>query len=253
LALLQSHGFAVVLNTGRSVADARAYCRTYSLAGGLAECGSVFVDPVGQREVPLIPARAVEELARCREAIVRLPGVFVDPAYRYAIRAYRFQGQDLVAPSAAELEDVLARCGCDRLTFTCTLGDAIITPRETDKGRGLLAVKELLAKPGEPIAAMGDSDRDIPMLEVADISYAPANSSIGVRALAREGRCRVMSEPYQRGLLAAVRDLLSHAPGSAMAVERMRIPPGDLIAALLEAADRSRARHLLACLRWRTP
>jgi hypothetical protein len=253
LALLQSYDFAVVLNTARSIADARVYCATYSLPGALAECGSVFLDAVGQREVPLVEARAVEELARCREAVVRLPGVFIDPMYRYAIRAYRFQGQASVAPSARELGDVLARCGCDRLTFTTTLGDAIIAPRETDKGRGLLAVKELLVQAGEPTAAIGDSDRDIPMLEIADMSYAPANCSVGVRALVRQGRCRLMAEPYQRGLLVAARDLVSHYAGGGVPVDPMPTPaPDDLVGALLHVMDRSRARQVLSCLRWRT-
>src|SRR5262249_54507517 len=89
LALLQSRGFAVVLNTGRSVEHVRHYCQVYGLPGGLAEHGSVFVDAVGQREVPLTDAEAAEQLARCRAAVKTLPGVFIDPEYRYSVRALR--------------------------------------------------------------------------------------------------------------------------------------------------------------------
>ena len=49
LALLQAHGFAVVLNTGRSVEQVRRYCSIYGLPGGVAEYGSVLVDAVGGR------------------------------------------------------------------------------------------------------------------------------------------------------------------------------------------------------------
>src|SRR5260370_35704345 len=138
---------------------------------------------------------------------------------------------------------MVARSGCDRLTFTSTLGDALIMPRDTDKGRGLLAVRSLLGKTGERTTAIGDSDRDIPMLDAADISYAPANSSSGIRALAHQGRCRLMSQPYQRGLLAAVHDLVSHHAARAAPVAGLRLQSRDLIDGLLRAAARPRLRH----------
>src|SRR5262245_57468683 len=54
LALLRSHGFSVVINTGRSIQHVRNYCDAYGLSGGVAEFGAVFVDAVGRRETPLI-------------------------------------------------------------------------------------------------------------------------------------------------------------------------------------------------------
>ena len=41
LMLLQSNGYSVMLNTGRSVEHVRKYCETYGLSGGVAEFGSV--------------------------------------------------------------------------------------------------------------------------------------------------------------------------------------------------------------------
>src|SRR6185295_989213 len=62
LALLHSHGFSVVINTGRSVQHVRNYCDAYRLPGGVAEFGAVFVDSAGRRETPLIDPMGTEQL-----------------------------------------------------------------------------------------------------------------------------------------------------------------------------------------------
>src|SRR5262249_25643804 len=54
LALLRSGGFSVVINTGRSVQHVRQYCDAYGLPGGIGEFGSVFIDAIQGREMPLI-------------------------------------------------------------------------------------------------------------------------------------------------------------------------------------------------------
>src|SRR5207249_709585 len=91
LALLRSHGFSVVLNTGRSAEHIRNYCRDYSLPGGIGEYGSVFVDAVRGRETPLIDPAAAQQLARFRETLLQARGVYIDPGYEYSIRAYRYE------------------------------------------------------------------------------------------------------------------------------------------------------------------
>src|SRR5207247_9816932 len=96
LALLQAQGFAVVLNTGRSVEHVREYCRTYGLPGGIAEYGSVLFDAVTNQEVALCTPAARERLAQCRGALVAVPSVLVDRGYRCSGRAYRFPGAGTV-------------------------------------------------------------------------------------------------------------------------------------------------------------
>jgi len=151
---------------------------------------------------------------------------------------------------------LLARDGLDRLTFRMTLGDALIAPRAVSKGRALLAAKRRLEGGVESVAAIGDSERDVSMLEVADFAYAPANCSNGIRELARQGRCRIMALPRQRGLLAAVRDLLRR---SAAGDDALRLPtrvclePHDHpVVGVLRAADRTPLRALLAACDWRS-
>lgn len=254
LALLQSHGFSIVLNTGRSVADVYAYCQNYVLPGGLAEYGSVFIDAVRRREVPLIDGEAAEQLAECRAAIEQLPGVFVDPEYRYSIRTYRYQGERTVPPPAAAVENVLTRYRFDRLSLIPSSVDATIVQAGTNKGRGLLAAKRYLGCEAEPVVAIGDSDRDLPMLEAAEVSYAPAGCSQRIRRLAREGKCRVMAQPMQKGLLAAVQEVLG-ARGTAAEGPRhgpaRSNDPADLIPVVLRVAERRRLRQCLSALNWR--
>src|SRR3989454_2615432 len=139
--LFRSHGFSVVLNTGRSVADVHSYCRAYDLPGGVGELGSVFVDAAAGSEMPLITQEAAEQLAGCREMIGALPGVLLDPFYRYSLRAYRFKGERMVPLPPAEVEDVLIRHGFDRLAANPSAIDTIILQRGTDKGGGVRAVK----------------------------------------------------------------------------------------------------------------
>ena len=77
----------MILNTARSVADVRQYCDAYGLPGAaIAESGCIFVDAFAKNEISLIEPEAAEQLRRCKAAIQLLPGVFVDPNYRTAVR-----------------------------------------------------------------------------------------------------------------------------------------------------------------------
>jgi hypothetical protein len=105
----------------------------------------------------------------------------------------------------------------------------------------------------EPAAAIGNSDDDVPALTAVERSYAPANCTPSVRKLARRGRCRVMRERFQRGLLEAARDLVGDKRGSA--APRSRIghghdaDAGELMERLLESAELSAAWHWLGALK----
>ncbi|MGH7754312.1 MAG: HAD family hydrolase, partial [Gemmatimonadales bacterium] len=255
LALLSAHGVSVVVHTGRSIEDVHSYCRDYALPGGVGELGSVFLDAVAGREIPLVDEQDLEQLARCRDALSRVPGIFVDPTYRYAVRAYRITHDRTVPPPPGLADTVIQEAGLDRLRVSPSSVDVIVLARGVDKGRGLVAARDYLRCRDHPVAAIGDSDRDVPMLQAADLAFAPSGCSAGVRALSRDGRCRITAEPMQRGLLRAARDLASlqlaeECPVVPAAAAPAATPASNLIEALLTVAERPRLRRFLGALSW---
>jgi hydroxymethylpyrimidine pyrophosphatase-like HAD family hydrolase len=251
LELLSTHDFSVVLNTGRSVEHVRDYCQVYGLPGGIAEYGSVFVDAVAKSEWPLVDPTGAEQLAQCRDALTKMPGVSVDDGYRYSIRAYRWRGSHQVALDNSDVRELLTQHGCDRLTVIPKLTDSThIVQTGTSKGSALATVTFSLGYTRESIGAIGDSDQDLDALSMAAFSYAPANCSRAIRELAQRGRCRVMRQPYQRGLLAAVRDLLGRdaAPTGGVRPPAPQYESVDLIHILAHVAERPLLRQLVAVL-----
>jgi hydroxymethylpyrimidine pyrophosphatase-like HAD family hydrolase len=251
LELLDAHGVSVVLNTGRGVDHVRDYCRSYGLAGGLAEFGSVFLDAVNRREVSLLSPRGAAQLVLFRDAVKRLPGTFVDRGYRYSVRVFRYDRGSTTCLPASEVEALLERCGGDALTIHASTECTHVSAAGTGKGEGARALARILKAPCEPEAAIGDSDADREMLLATRFAYVPANGSSGMRELTRSGRARRMRHAYQRGLLDAVQDLLvdRSMDGDRIASRTHRDgAAGDLVLDLLRAADRSRTSQTLAAL-----
>jgi len=252
LRLLQHHGFSVVLNTGRSAEQVAAYCTTYGLAGGIGEYGSVFFDAVQGREVPLIDEETAVELNRCREALRKIPGVFLDPAYRYSLRAYRYRGARTEALAPGEADSLLAGLQTRKLAVI-SQGNTFIVQKGIDKGSGFAAAKKIMKHEGEPVFAMGDTEQDRDMLEAADHAFAPSNSSSELYRLARTGKCTIMPLPYQRGLLAAVRECIrikeseaGDLPQSAFRAEDR----ADLLWFLLQVAELPRLQQVTRTMQW---
>ena len=252
LKLLQSNGYSVVLNTGRSVEHVREYCRTYGLPGGVAEFGSVFVDAVEQRELPLVANAGAEQLAKCRDAVRGIPGVFLDPDYEYSIRAYRYKGRATVPLAPDEIKTLLARPEFSELTSISRQADTYIVQKGTSKGAGLKFVRDYLNS-AAPIAAIGDSAQDISMLEAADYAYAPANCSADVKQIARKYHWHILNQRCQAGLLAAVQHRLERdgrLTRDSRAGSTKPAPLNDLMQTLLHAADRRLVLQLLAAIAW---
>jgi hydroxymethylpyrimidine pyrophosphatase-like HAD family hydrolase len=255
LARLQSHGFSVFLNTARSVTDVRQYCEAYGLPGGVAESGCIFVDALTQSEISLIEPEAAEQLSRCKTAIQSLPGVFVDPNYRTAVRAFRYTKNRTQGLSEVEVRGVLQCAGLKRLSFLLTDADTTILPKGISKGSGLLWAKKYLRLGGEPVAAIGDNDQDLGMFRAADLAFAPANSSQSVRKFAAMGKCKLMRQPYQRGLLEATMQLI-HAGGRLCDKCDVQLKQangcGALFQRLMEVSESSRLRRFSSILNWRS-
>jgi hydroxymethylpyrimidine pyrophosphatase-like HAD family hydrolase len=253
LARLQSHGFSVILNTARSVMDVRQYCDAYGLQGGVAESGCIFVDAQTQSEISLIEPEAAEQLNRCKTAIQSLPGVFVDPNYRTAVRAFRYDGNRTQGLTETEVHDVLDRAGFDGLKVLPTYADTTILPKSVSKGSALLWAKKYLSFEREPVAAIGDNDQDLDMFRAADRAFAPSNSSKAVRDFAAMGKCKLMRQPYQRGLLEAVTQVI-HADGQLCDKCDVQLKQADgcgaLFQRLMEVAESSKLRRFFSIFNW---
>jgi hydroxymethylpyrimidine pyrophosphatase-like HAD family hydrolase len=272
LSLLHAHDFAVILDTARSALEVREYCRAYGLAGGVAEYGAYLWDAVGQRGRVLVSPESLAQLERARKALEQLPGVFLDDRYQFSIRAFTYEDKrtglarlpipsplrsvlslasDDMAPvplPTLAVRQLLAGLGLDRLSFKQTTMDTTITARETDKGRGLSALLDWVGQANADTAAVGDSEPDLPMFQVASRSFAP--SHIGCARLARLIGCRIARQPFQRGLLEIVRSLV-HPDGKRCprCLACAAAPKNEgLFPDLLRAIDRKRSLVLLRAL-----
>ena len=147
------------------------------------------------------------------------PGVYLDHAFRYAIRAVRMS-------TAGE------RRGLSDETITAALAEADVeesvevhsgggqtdfAPTSLSKGTGLRALARALGEPADgvrPLAfAMGDAWPDVPMLALAVMPFVPPNMGKGLRDELRASLgATVVQDPHGAGLLQAVRSFLGHDP-----------------------------------------
>src|SRR5262249_52598115 len=88
-------------------------------------------------------------------------------------------GGNTVGLPIDEIREVLANHEFGQLTYLSRSNDTCIVQNGTGKGAGLTFVKRYLNKT-RPVAAIGDSEPDVSMLNLADYAYAPANLSAGV-------------------------------------------------------------------------
>jgi hydroxymethylpyrimidine pyrophosphatase-like HAD family hydrolase len=240
LALLHGHGFSIALDTARSAAEVKEYCAAYGCAGAVAEYGSYIWDAVGQRGRVLVSAEALRQLERTRQALRRLPGVFVNDGYEVSIRACTYEEGVPVPLPTPLIQRVLA--AENLLALHQTTIDSTITACAVDKGTGLAALLSFVSLPDAETFVVGDSEQDLPMFRVASRGFAPAN--ISCARLARYAGCAIAPHAFQRGLLHIARALV-HPDGARCAKCAFRWQPGeDLVLDLLTAADEKRPRPL---------
>jgi hydroxymethylpyrimidine pyrophosphatase-like HAD family hydrolase len=250
LSLLHAHEIAIAVNTARPPSQVKEYCRAYGFVGGVAEYGAVAWDAVDGRERSLVSSDSLDQLEKVRRALRQAPGVFLNEDYRYSIRAYTYERGATVPLPTLFIRDLMAGLMADRLGVHQTYVDTAIVARETDKGRGLLALLDLVGRRDIETIAIGDSEPDLAMFRVAGRSFAP--SHISCRSVARLLGCRIAGRPYQAGLLQSVRSMLHPGGGRCdrcRAGGRLRSGEGGrLFWELCEAADRGRPRLLLQAL-----
>ena len=208
---LTRHGFTPILASGRSVADLEWRCDAFGLAGAVAEYGCRLWLARDGRAVDLVdPALgpAVTEL----KTRLRAAGLRLDPAYRWAVRAFAW-GPDGVrrAPDAELVRNALAGLE-DTFRVVAGWSQIDLVPGGADKDAGLRALMSLLAPAGsEPRLelAVGDSLSDLPMLRLAAKAAVPAGARADLRGAPG---VRLMRHAGQRGLAEAAALVTGHRP-----------------------------------------
>ncbi len=209
ISMLAERGYDVIPNTGRSINDVRNYCCTYDFNAGIGEYGSVIWDNLNKIEIPLTGSEIFPQLDICRHALGNIDNVFIDPSYKYSVRAYRFSSKKTAGLSADECKELISKHNLNNLKVINRQADTYFVGRQTDKGNAVTYFKRYSGKTNYFSAAIGDSDEDIPMFKSADKSYAPANCSFAVRKFAEQNKCHVVSKKNQQGLYSAVINLLN--------------------------------------------
>jgi hydroxymethylpyrimidine pyrophosphatase-like HAD family hydrolase len=240
LCLLARHGFAIALNTARTLREVKEYCEAYGLTGGVAEYGSVAWDRLTNRCHILVDAEAMRQLEEARRSLAKIPGVFLNEDYQYSLRAFTYENGRTVPLPRLMTQDLLKRLNLDRLHTHQTGLDSAITSKSTDKGKGLHALLSFAGLSAADVIAVGDSEPDLAMFRVAGRSFAPGN--VSCRKEAQLLGCQIAKARYQPGLLEIARTIV-HPGGGACGhcrdVEATWPRDARLFVSLLTAADQN--------------
>ena len=246
ISLLHGHGFAIAINTARTLHEVKQYCRAYGFAGGLAEYGSVLWDAVSEQERVLVSTESLRQLEQAQDAFQRIPGIFLNGDYQYSLRAFTYQDGRTKPLPPLLVQDLLASLKLDRLQVHHTGLDTAILAKENNKGTGLLSLLAFVGLPADDVLAIGDSEPDLAMFRVVHRSFAPGN--ISCRREAYLLGCHVAHLPYQPGLLQIVRKI-AHPEGGTChrcrAIDAGWPKESSLFASLLTVADRKPLSLLL--------
>lgn len=216
LRALLAHGHRPVPVSGRSIDEVVDRCRSYGLAGGVAEYGAaVYTASSGETHV-LLSAEESSLLARVRDALADHEHAYVDDAYRHAVRAFAVDRDGRRRALDREIAAACAAAGDpDRVQIVEGEGQTDFVVVTIDKGVGIRALASHLGATGGSrrgilAFAIGDTVSDLPMLREAELAFTPANADQAVR----DAGVEVVSASYQAGLSVAVGRLIGHPPGA---------------------------------------
>ncbi len=246
ISLLHGHGFAIAINTARTLHEVKQYCRAYGFAGGVAEYGSVLWDAVSEQERVLVSTESLRQLGQAQDAFRRIPGIYLNGDYEYSLRAFTYQDGRTKPLPPLLVQDLLASLKLDRLQVHHTGLDTAILAKEINKGTGLLSLLAFVGLPADDVLAIGDSEPDLAMFRVVHRSFAPGNISCH-REAGLLG-CHVAHLPYQPGLLQIVRKIVHPEGGTChrcRAIDAGWPKKSSLFVSLLSVADKKPLSLLL--------
>jgi hydroxymethylpyrimidine pyrophosphatase-like HAD family hydrolase len=212
LRMLHRHGWRVAIATGRSLKEVRDRCDTYRLAGGVGEYGSVLYVHGTGTTLTLLTSADEAAMAYLRKVVDDCADVYIDPEFNHSVRLYTYDTKGnrrgiSNGTMAMILSDTRVR---GRLQCIPGQGQTDFVSLNVNKGKGLRALTTYLDPPvgqkKKPLAfAVGDTEWDLPMLELAEYPFAPANATPAVRRAVP-----TVAKPGPAGLLTVTRQQLRH-------------------------------------------
>lgn len=209
LRALRTHGYGVVLATGRGLDDARDRCAAFGLVGAVAEYGAVVHSCADGSITDLRSSHEKALLDQVRQDLAAR-GAVLAPTHEYAVRA-RLHGR----PLPPDLISGIPLLADPTLRVIQGQGQTDVTVARLDKGTALAALAGSLGDGVDSAGqtnlalAVGDTAADLTMLWSAAIARSPRNADAAVRAAG----ITVTRHAYQAGLADACADLLGHRPG----------------------------------------
>jgi hydroxymethylpyrimidine pyrophosphatase-like HAD family hydrolase len=174
LKLLELGRVAVLLNTARSLADVRQRVEQLQLLGGVAEFGACTHDAVFARDECLVKSSVAESLHRVWSSLQLDADALLDGEHEVNVRISRFAYGELLPITGPEARGLLDRMQLDSLTYWVAPHYTDFCDRSIDKGAGIERLVSALSLSSLPLASMGDSACDLPMLRRARFAFVPA-------------------------------------------------------------------------------
>ncbi|HEY4025107.1 MAG TPA: hypothetical protein VGO86_01650 [Candidatus Dormibacteraeota bacterium] len=109
LRALAVHGQQVFVASGKSLGEVRERCRTFGLAGGIAEHGAVAWDERQRVSTVLLSEEDSLALGELREALLAETDVLVDPRYRHSLSLFRMATIGRAVADSAVVQAVIDR------------------------------------------------------------------------------------------------------------------------------------------------
>lgn len=206
LRALQAHGQQVLVTTRRSLGEVRERCRTYRLAGGIAEDGAVTWDARREQVLTLLPLEVRRDLARLREALLSETDLMTDPRYEHSIRLFHLTASGRRGVAADRVREWLSRLRVDDLEVIEEHRYTVIRPAGADRVAALEGLRSTMSETAReaPLTVVSGPNADMRLLGAAGRRYVIGNAPPEVRTLAAEVEVRRVSRPAQGGLLQVV-------------------------------------------------
>ena len=144
--------------------------------GGVAGFGAVTWDGVFQREQDLQGEPGRTQLARLRDVLRADESVVLDFGHRHCVRASRVADGNLAPLFGAACRRLLDELALPDVTYWVASRYADFAERRADKAAGLAGLQQTLGLQELPLAAIGDSACDIPVLRAAHLACVPLDT-----------------------------------------------------------------------------